>query len=275
MNKNLKAELKNVERTLLLPLWGRYSESRKETGLIKDSKCVELVEKWKIDLSGFEKSQNPASRLAWVARVWNVDLELKNLASSGEPLTVVCLGCGLDTGFFRLTGGTPDPEAVSWYDLDLPRVIDIRRKLLGENPGCRMIAGSALDAESFRGIKVRGKAVVIAVGLLYYFTEKEVRRIFQNIAGLAGTVTVIFDYCSALGITVANKQVLHDCPGERMIWSAEGEPDLLRLHPSARVVETYPVFRKILPALKTDDAKIAAQADAVKIMSFAVMETAG
>ncbi len=39
--------------------------------------------------------------------------------------SVVNLGAGLDTEFYRIDNGT-----IRWYDLDLPDVIEIRKQIL-------------------------------------------------------------------------------------------------------------------------------------------------
>ncbi|HUX14301.1 MAG TPA: class I SAM-dependent methyltransferase [Spirochaetia bacterium] len=263
--------LEGVERTMLLPLWGRYTESTKENGLLKDEKCVTIVEQLGIDLADLAKGQNPGSRLAWVARAFNIDLELRRLLSGGAETTVVNLGCGLDTSFYRLH----DRTSIVWYDVDLPHVIALRRELIGKDPANRTIAGSVLNADTYRGIHVREGLIVLAVGLLYYFSEAEVRRIFESIVALAepsGHATLVIDFCSGRGVVMANKSVVQDFPGARMIWSAEGEDDLRALHEGFRVVETYPVFSKIRSLLTEEDSAIAELADSAGIMSFARLE---
>jgi O-methyltransferase involved in polyketide biosynthesis len=49
-----------------------------------------------------------------------------------HPNAVVAhLGCGLDTRFERVDDGR-----VTWYDLDLPEVMDLRRRLIeARDPG--------------------------------------------------------------------------------------------------------------------------------------------
>ena len=54
--------------------------------------------------------------------------------------TVVNIACGLDTRVYRLDNGQ-----VRWYNLDLPEVIDIRRRFLNEHGRISMIAKSAMD----------------------------------------------------------------------------------------------------------------------------------
>jgi len=260
--------LEGISRTLLLPLWGRYSESMKENGLIRDEKCMQIVKELGIDFSEIQGMQHPASRLAWVARAWNVDRELRRIIDDKGEVTVVCLGAGLDTAYFRIGA----PPQVHWYDIDLPDVTSLRRRLLGEKP--RSIGGSALDAETYVPVKVAGYLVVLAVGLLYYFDKDEVRTIFRHIGALAPESTVIFDYCSALGVAAANKLVLHTSEGARMIWSADTEDDLQAMCHTAGSIVTYPLYAKITPLLSEKETALAEASDRHRIMSFAVIVTA-
>ena len=52
--------------------------------------------------------------------------------------TVLNLGCGLDTRVYRVD----PPATVCWYDIDLPGVIALRRRLFAERAGAHTIAAS-------------------------------------------------------------------------------------------------------------------------------------
>jgi O-methyltransferase involved in polyketide biosynthesis len=127
-----------------------------------------------------ETRQHPASRLAWVARAWNLDRELR-IRIGSAPVTVVCLGAGLDTAYFRLDR----PGNVSWYDIDLPDVAELRGRVLGAEPHVITIAGSVLERETYRLVKVAGRLIVVALGLLYYFDQTGVQTIFGHIGSVA------------------------------------------------------------------------------------------
>jgi O-methyltransferase involved in polyketide biosynthesis len=260
-------KLDGIEQTMLLPLWGRYSESKKQGGLIKDQKCIEIVEKSGLDFSGIAMQQHPVSRLSWITRAWNLDLELKKLIANEKAVTVVCLGCGLDTPFFRSTHSNMD-----WYDIDLPQVIEFRKSLLSDVINCTMIPGSVLDPLSYQNIKVSGTLVVLALGLLYYFTEAEVQQIFSNIAGLTSNSKIIIDYCSEKGVALGNKMVIQNCSGAKMIWFANDATQLSSLHPNIHIIENYPLFQKIRPYLGDQETLMAAQSDQQNISSFAIIE---
>ena len=257
--------LSGIEKTMLMPLWGRCSESIKPDGILKDKKCVQAAQNAGIDFSEMEKSHHPASRLAWVARAWNTDLELKRLVK-GEA-TVVCIGCGLETAFFRNSG-----LYLNWYDIDLPEVIALRRRLIGDSKGCVMIPGSALEADTYSGIRVEGRLIVLALGLLCYFTADEVSRIFSHIAALSDEAYALIDYFSARGAEISNAVVLKNCSGAEMRWSADSPEEIEALHPAARVAEAYPLFKKTMSLLSPQDKKLAAASDAVPVESMAVIK---
>jgi O-methyltransferase involved in polyketide biosynthesis len=267
MQENDVLKLHGIEHTMLLPLWGRYTESKKRNGLIKDDKCIEIVTKLGLDFTDIAAQQHPVSRLSWIARAWNLDFELNRLSAAEKEITVVCLGCGLDTAFFRSTHSHRH-----WYDIDLLQVIELRKKLLGNVMHCTMISGSVLDPMSFQNIKIAGTLVVLALGLLYYFTEAEVKQIFKNIASLTNHAKIIIDYCSEKGVAMANKMILQNCHGTKMFWFANNETQLRSLHPHIKVIESYPVFQKISPLLSEQEAAVAALSDQQNINSFAIIE---
>ena len=51
-------DIKDVEKTLLLPLWGRWSESIKASGLIYDEKSIEIVEQLDYDFAGMTQQHH-------------------------------------------------------------------------------------------------------------------------------------------------------------------------------------------------------------------------
>lgn len=263
MSKNQPA-LTGVAQTMLLPLWGRYSESVKPDGLIRDDKCVEMVRQSGLNLAAVGRTQHPLTRLAWVARAWNADAALRGLTAQGNT-TVLCLGCGLDTAFYRSGAG-----AVRWYDMDLPAVIAWRRQLVGEHERCRMIPGSVLDKKSYASVHAAGRLVVLALGLLCYFTADEVRRILSLAADAADDTVLVCDYFSKTGVAVSNRMVVAGA-GAPMVWHAELAQSIAAMRPDAQVLDDYALFKRIMPLLSPADAAMAAKSDAVPVESMAVV----
>lgn len=262
----MKESLIGVEQTMLLPFWGRYSESVKPDGLIKDDICVKIVEENEFDFSGIHKHHHQLSRLAWIARAWDTDYELKRLVENEAEATIVCLGCGLDTAFYRCIHNN-----LYWYDIDLPNVMAWRKQLIAPHPRCHAIAGSILDASTFDNIEVKGRLVFLILSVFCYLKREEVMTVFSHMARF-GKAAVLFDYYSKKGIDICNLIVLKDLPNARMIWYADTEDDVRTLHPSLDIQENYPLFQKIMPKLGVAEFSMAQQADAQRIDSIVVAE---
>lgn len=258
--------LEGVEKTMFMPLWGRWSESIKENGLIYDKKSIELVAGMDYDFQSIENSQHPVTRLAWITRAWNTDHELKKYAPN-ENFTIIYLGCGLDTAFYR-----NNFPLVNWVDVDLANVIEVRRQLLGATKGVTLHAGSILEKSTFETIETKGPVIVIALGLLCYFNEFQVKEIMANISSLCSNVIIIMDYFSETGVAVSNKMVLTEDSGTKMIWHADSPEDLLSLHPGIEIIETYPMFHKIMPLLSQNEQVATSMSDEKLINSMAILK---
>lgn len=66
-------------------------------------------------------------RVGIVLRTREFDRYARDFLTRHPVAVVVHIGCGLDCRFERVDNGT-----VAWYDLDLPEVIALRRKLIGD-----------------------------------------------------------------------------------------------------------------------------------------------
>ena len=128
MSETKSLTLSGVPETLLIPLYNRAMESQRPDAMVKDEKAVELVTKMPLDFSRVR--QIPMTELLKVMRIMftrEFDRYARDFLDRHPGAVVVHLGCGLDSRFERVDNGY-----VEWYDLDLPEVIDLRRKYLGD-----------------------------------------------------------------------------------------------------------------------------------------------
>ena len=74
-----------------------------------------------------------------------------------------------------------DNGRIQSYQLDLPEVMALRSKYFEETERIHFIAASALDEEWVRHLEgiSSDKMIILAEGLLMYFTEEEVKRLFH------------------------------------------------------------------------------------------------
>ncbi|MCB9423246.1 MAG: class I SAM-dependent methyltransferase [Ardenticatenaceae bacterium] len=112
-----------------------------------------------------------------------------------HPLaTILHLGCGLDGRFQRIDNGQ-----VEWYDLDLPDVIELRRKFFAETNRTHLIASSATDLTWLDAVPQQGQPVlIIAEGLFMYLAEADVKRLFLALQTAFPGCHLAFDAYSKL-----------------------------------------------------------------------------
>ena len=136
-----KYEFKSiVAETLLIPLYMRAKESRRNNPILYDKAAEWLADSLEYDYSQFDGAK--LSEVGCVVRGWYFDCAVRRFIKAHSHPVVVNVGCGLDTRFQRIGDG----KAV-FYDLDLPEVIALRRELIPEQPGNVYIAASLLETD--------------------------------------------------------------------------------------------------------------------------------
>jgi len=180
-----------VPETLLWNLYHRAAEARRPDTVLPDPRGVELVDA--IDFP-FEARFGPAApALAqWQAlRAACFDREVRRFLGRHPGGTVVALGEGLETQFWRVDQGT-----VRWIGVDLPEAIALRRELLPGDPRLRLIACSALDERWLDEVDTAGPVLVTAQGLLMYLARDEVHRLLTVCATRVSAGGIVFDAVS-------------------------------------------------------------------------------
>ena len=185
----VKINLSGVSETLLGPLWNRAKLSREHNSVLNDTKAIELVEKIDYDFSKIDMSIPSTITLLFVARAKHFDDKIKAYISEHPCASVVNIGAGLDTTFYRVDNGL-----IHWYDLDLPDVIEIRRQLIPETDRTICIAKSFLDPSWCKDVKTAEEGVfMVAGGVLLYFEETQVKQFFSLLADNLPDSEIVFD----------------------------------------------------------------------------------
>ena len=182
-------QLSGISASMLRCLWARAQLSREYSSLFYDEKAIELVEKIEYD---FSTSDTPFEGIMFnISRKGNVpefdlftlrarqfDEKAKAYITEHPHASVVNIGAGLDTTFYRVDNGLID-----WYDLDLPAVIDVRRQLLPEPDRVTYIAKSLFDPSWCKDIKHTEDGVfMIAGGIFMWFEKSQVQQFFSMLA---------------------------------------------------------------------------------------------
>jgi O-methyltransferase involved in polyketide biosynthesis len=260
--------LAGVQKTLLLPLWGRAMETRhrKREPLLVDRTAAEIIDKLDYDFSTIAAGIHPITRLAWIARAIHVDRSVREFLARRPRATVVNVGCGLDTTFERVDNGT-----LSWVDLDVPEVIELRSKLLPQGPRQRSLACSALDPGWLRELRADDGLMLVAAGVLYYFEEPQVRDLLSRLAVAFPGGELVFDACSPRGMRISNKKVIAASgmdAGAVLKWGIDRPREIGRWDSRIEVFETYRLFRGITGRLPLRARLGTLVSDALNIMSM-------
>jgi O-methyltransferase involved in polyketide biosynthesis len=259
--------LGSVQKTLLLPLWGRAAETRKPKPLLADRAAAEIVGKLDYDFTAMSARLSFVTQLAWIARSVHIDRTIRTFVDSHPRAAVVNIGCGLDTTFERVDNGT-----LTWVDLDLPDVIRLRAELVPEGPRRTSIASSVLDDQWLGQIEREHGVMFVAAGVLYYFDEAEVRALLSRIAAAFPGAEMICDVCSPFGVKVANKRVIRDGGMDEsavLKWGIERARDLASWDARIEIVDAHPLFRGFGRSLSWRERIGMAFSDALNIMSMA------
>ncbi|MDR2090211.1 MAG: class I SAM-dependent methyltransferase [Clostridiales bacterium] len=194
-----------ISATLVVPLYGRAEITRRFPGFLKDDEAVRLVETLPYDFSAVREEYKGEYWLAAsAARAYRFDRAVKEYAGKHPKTVVVNIGAGLDTTFLRVDNG-----GITWYDLDLPDVIKIRKSVIKETERSHCIAASAFDTAWFDQIpfKKEDGILFLAGGFFYYFKPEDNARLAAELAKRFPGGELLFDACSKAGVKIANKKV--------------------------------------------------------------------
>jgi len=172
--------------------------------MLKDEKAVALVTQMRLDFSRVR--QIPMPELLKVMRIIftrEMDRYARDFVSRHPQAVVVHIGCGLDTRFERVDNGR-----VEWYDLDVPDVIDLRRKLIGDEAGRYHLLGcSVLEDAWLEAVKVHSPRpfLFLAETVFIYFTEAQVKSLVLTLRDHFPGAELVFDGWRPFEVWLGNR----------------------------------------------------------------------
>lgn len=167
----------SISDTLYIPLYARAKESEHIQPIILDKKAAQIIADISLDEKVIDGGE--ISTLGILSRTQVIDESLNQLISDSQNVIIINLGVGLDTRISRMNR----PNIV-WYDIDFPSVIAERKKLFGEYSNITYLSESILDDSWYKLIDTSNSQhiIFIAEGLLMYFSEEQVKSLFETIA---------------------------------------------------------------------------------------------
>jgi O-methyltransferase involved in polyketide biosynthesis len=190
MGAPAKVELTGVPETALWNLYQRASAAR--AGHLDDPRAVEVLGRLDYPFERFDSPYGGLTARLHALRVRTVDDALRRMLAGAPDATVVALGDGFETQFWRV-----DEGRLRWLGLDLPEVVAVRREVLPDGPRNRTLPGSAVDAEWTAQVDRERPVIITAQGLLPYFERDVVHRLLTAWAQMLPGAWLLFDAVTA------------------------------------------------------------------------------
>lgn len=205
--------LSDVSSTMLLTLYCRSMESRSKDPILHDPMAVDITsrlnpllaaapERLYRDLAAGKVNRKMAVFITLRAK--RFDQYAHDFLEKAPGGTIVELGCGLSTRFWRADNGQ-----VNFYDLDLPEVIRIRRKFVSEADRYRMIRSSVLDYGWMQQLHEHGGPFLfLAEGLFMYLPKNNVKDLVAKLAAEFPGCELVCEMVNAVMISGLGKGAL-------------------------------------------------------------------
>ena len=230
--------LSGVAKTLLITLYIRAIESQRPDALIKDVKAEALVSQ--MDQESLRKTlalTDDFSRVAVILKTREFDRFARDFLRRYPDAVVVHIGCGLDTRFERVADSN---DQVEWYDLDLPEVIELRKKLVGgEGVRHHFLAGSVLDSVWLESVSAHHQRpfLFLAEGVFMYFEEAQVKSLVLTLRDRFPGAELVFDAYSPFMRWAHNFKVTRTGIGAHLHWALKHGQDLERWGDGIRLLD--------------------------------------
>ena len=193
-------KLDGVANTLYVPLYARIYVSKKFPEYFYDEMALKIEEKF---TSGISKGSFEYTNMASVARYYNMDKMIIKFIKEHKICNIVILGIGLETTYDRITQKCGLGE-VNYYGIDLPEVIEIRKKYFTERKQETLIAGDMFEMEWKDEIDTSISTLLIVSGVFQYFFEDKIIEFIKNLKKEFPYGELIFDTTTKNGLKFTN-----------------------------------------------------------------------
>ena len=245
--------LNTVSETALITLKSRVQEAEKDEPVIRDEVAQECLAKIRpllpLEMQNRVLNRNlPATLTRHIAlRARKYDSYAKDFLAKNKAGLVVSLGCGFDTRYWRVS-----ERAWNYIEVDLPEVIEAKKKVLGDRLTYRTIGSSVLDEgwiEEVRSIQ-KENILFLAEGLLMYLPQAEVVGLFNKLAGAFSKSEIVFEvinkkYTKGLwkkSVESKMKRSLGSEAGASYQFGVRKAGEVEAYNPAIKVVEEWSYF---------------------------------
>ena len=233
-NARMDLQLGKLQKTALLALSMRADEAARQTPRIRDGKAREILDALEVDFEDLARElgvdlgryDSFLSHEAIVARTIMFRNALRELVAQHPDAVCVNLGCGLDDKFPQADNGT-----ITWFDVDLPDMISLRKRFFKDEPRCTMVCGDALDGEWTDCVPKCPVTIVCMEGVLEYFSKEQTALCLHTLCDSFVHGYLVAELNSPAMVEHAGRKGSNDDEGAVFRWGTRSGRELVELEP--------------------------------------------
>ena len=169
--------------------------------------------------------------------------KIKKFLEKNGLCNVVFLGAGLETSFNRIGN-----DKANFYQVDLPNVIDIREKVLGNAINEKLISGDMFTLHWIKGIDISLPTMIVVSGVYQYFTKEKILSMIEKMNEMIPKGELVFDATNSAGLKLANKYVKKTGNSDAQMYFSIDRPKEFANETQTELIDVQGFFKE---ALKT------------------------
>jgi methyltransferase (TIGR00027 family) len=231
VTEKLRVDLSGAPQTMLATFYAKALDADREKPILGDRWAKDIVDR--IDYDWSKTTITARTSPSVTTRSAHFDHWARQFLAVHPQATVLHLGCGLDSRYYRLDPG----PGVEWYDVDYPDVAELRRQLFTPREHCHVVAASVTDPAWLADLPADRPTLMIGEGLTMYLTEAEGVALLRRIVDHAPSGELQFDAFSRFGIKMQWTNAVVKRAGATLYWGIDGPQDILEAVPGLRLLQ--------------------------------------
>ena len=229
-------ELSNESKTLFIPLLGKALMS-KDNLFLKDFKAEEIISKVNYDFKCLKQSKWLSMYMSLRSLI--IDELCNEYISNNSNLTVIHLGCGLDSRCLRINNNFN-----IWYDIDYENVINLRKEFYETNSKYKMIGRSVLDYKWLNEINDSENVLIIAEGLTMYLEKEEIKELLYQINKKFKNVHLVFDAYTNKGVKYSKIKNPVNKMNAKIKYGFDNIEEFISLNKDLKYIKTHSIRKE-------------------------------
>lgn len=229
----------DISKTLFITVGVKAMENEEKNPILEDKFSKEMVKKIDFDFSKYKDVK--FSRIGTNQRAKYFDEVTKEFIKTNNNPIVVFVGCGLDTRYLRING---ENLHAKFYELDLPEVIEFRKKLLKCGENCTYIKSSMFETSWMDELvknNQNGQFLFLIEGVLMYFEKQTVKEFITNLASrFKGEIAL-----DTISVWLSENSVKHDTiknENAKFKYGIDDDKELESWHENIKLLDTESIM---------------------------------